>query len=144
MSNVLASLLLILFLLLSTVCLLMLSKLKCAFIPSPINLKWVEKRLKYHLTSSIHISLNIWIGVKSCMREVNFSISASICAIETSNLSKLQVPRPRNTFDLSTSDLPPVGCSGLSSNYFGGRAFELRVRFQTHSFCKMWAVQSVT
>ena len=42
------------------------------------------------------------------MREVNFSVSAFICAIKTSNRSKLQAPQLRNTFDLSTSILPPV------------------------------------
>ena len=44
------------------------------------------------------------------MREVNFSISAFICAIEMSNLSKLQAPRPRNTFDLSNLT---VSCTSL-------------------------------
>ena len=75
---------------------------------SRINCVWVEKRLEYHLTSSIRISLDIRIGVKSCMGEVNFRNSASICAIQTSNPSDIQVPQLRNTFDLSTNSLPLV------------------------------------
>ena len=46
---------------------------------------------------------------KNCrVQGVFFHGRIVVCAIETSNPSKLQAPRPRNTFDLSTSILPPV------------------------------------
>ena len=85
-----------------------------------------QKRLHNRISWSTQNSPPVWIERKSSMREVNFSASAFICAIETSNPSKLQVPRSRNTFDLSTSDLPPVPFKGLPQLYLVRESYNRR------------------